>query len=249
MESSFDMGSLENLATPKVEVTSVTVSVLAQPDNIRLLTSELVLNYKALANSRGGDFDVSELQMFCFFLTAMYYRVEYVASHSHSYKNYVQYNEHPHTLGVLLANIGKAFDDQTGIDLIPSLSISTPIDESTNSDGDVVVDKTLKDYLLNEEEYLNVSRKVKALRILGISTGRELPNDKKGDFLTMSFACIEGATKREDNRAHPTQAIIAMISGINLAQSIATPRVTYISPDRVNTLIRAAASYELPKGT
>lgn len=237
MINSFDMGSKEHLATPKIEVTEVNVDVLQHPENIQLLTSELVLNYESLVDSRGGNFKISELEMFKFFITAIYHRVKYVSGEkNHNYKKFIQYEAHPHTLGVIIANLGRAYDDQTGIDLTPVLS-----------DDQLINGERIVDFILNEVEYLNIVRHLISLRQFGISIGSELPADKKGDFMTMSFACIEGHTKREDNRAHPTQALIAMISGINLAQSIMIPRITYISKDRVNTLIRSAAQFELPK--
>lgn len=237
MLNSFDMGSKEHLATPKIEITEVKVDVLQHPENIKLLTSEMVLNYESLVQSRGGNFDVTQNELFRFFITAIYHRVLYVNGNSkHQYKKFIQYEAHPHTLGVIIANLGKAFDDQTGIDLTPVLI-----------DNQEIEGIKLIDFILDESDYLNIVRKIRNLRQYGISVGNELPADKKGDFMTMSFACIEGHTKREDNRAHPTQALIAMISGINLAQSIMVPRITYISKDRVNTLIRSAAQFELPK--
>lgn len=242
MKNSMDMGSLENLATPKIEVSETNVDVLQHPEYIQLLTSELVLNYEAIVDSRGGKFKITELEMFKFFLTALYYRVSYVRADKNKfkYKSFVQYEVHPHILGVLVANIGKAYDEQTGIDLRPQIDdeLVIKVDE---------IETKISDFIFSEEEYLKVCRQLKALRTLGISIGDELPADKNGDFMTLSFACIEGDLKREDSRAHPTQALIAMIAGVNLAESVITPRITYISEDRVNTLIRATAQFELPK--
>lgn len=228
--NSLDMGSYESLATPKVEVIEADAEVLTNIDQIKTLTDELVGNYRVMVETRGGQFDITEEDLLKFFITAMYYRVEYVRSKSHSYKSFVQYENHPHILGILVANIGKAYDEETGISLTPIVNL-----------------KEVENYLLNESDFRNIGRKFLGLRSFGISTGSEFPSDKKGDFFTMSFAFINGDVKREDRRAHPTQALVAAIAGVNLANSIVTPRITYISSDRINVLIRAAAQFEVPQ--
>lgn len=223
------MGKFEDLAAPKPEISVGKVDVLQHPENIRLLTDELTQSYHSMIAHRGGKCNFDEDDLYKFFITCIVERVKYVNNtRGHRYKSLVQYNEHPHILGVIVANIGKCFDDQTSMELSPVIDIDD-------------------DELMSDDEFLRISRELRSFRSLGISVGNEFPSDKKGDFLTMSFAYVEGNIKREDSRAHPTQALIALIAGLNLSNSIITPRVTYITQDRVNTLIRATAQFEFPK--
>lgn len=227
-----DLGKFQDLAAPKPEITVGEVDVLLHPEHVELLAYELSSSYNNMVEHRGGKAFIDGDLLYKFFITCIVERVKYVRNEPNRYKNMVQYNAHPHLIGVIVANIGKCFDDQTNIELSPKI-------DSLKFQQDI----------LSELQFLDVSRSFLSLRSLGISVGLEFPSDKKGDFLTMSFSYIESNQSicREDSRAHPTQALIALIAGLNLVSGITTPRVTYITKDRIDTLIRATAQFEFSK--
>lgn len=75
----------------------------------------------------------------------------------------------------------------------------------------------------------------------------QLPNDKSGDALVMSFQIVENEVMGPDSRRHHTQAFISLLAGICLPSQYLLPRVKYINEDGVSTLLRNVTQFEFPR--
>lgn len=222
-----DMVDQTEMITPKVELEQVETEVLANLLSFDIMTKELYNQYLDMIEHRGGKLTLELKQFRDYCYTLVYTRCVYTNSHSVDYGKYSRL-AHPHILGVMIAGIGKATNPSVGLEIRPSIPNG-------------------KEGLLTESEMYDVDRKLRSLAAtFGISFGDELVRDKLGDFKIMSFSWLEdNSIRHKDDTAHPTQALIAMLAGINLAESVLAPRITYISNDRIELLSRAAASFDI----
>lgn len=225
-----DMVDQKNLITPKVEINKVETKVLDNLMSFNVMTKELYEQYSDMIDHRGGRLTLSYDSFNSYCYTLIYHRCVYCNTHD---RDYVKYSNltHPHILGVIIAGIGKATNISIGLTIIPAVPLS-------------------KERLLKEEDMFNVDRQLRSLAAtFGLSFGTELVRDKLGDFKIMSFSWLEdNSIRSRDDSAHPTQALIAMLAGVNLAESVLVPRITYISSDRIELLSRAAASFDVRGG-
>lgn len=222
-----DMVSQGNLITPKVEIEEVETEVLSNLSSFKVMVNELYEQYADMIDHRGGRLSLTSKMFHDYCYTLVYHRCVYCNTHDRDYVKYTNLT-HPHIIGVMIAGIGKATNVSIGLSIKPAVPRS-------------------KDGLLSEEEMFNVDRQLRSLSAtFGLSFGTELIRDKLGDFKIMSFSWLEdNSIRSRDDSSHPTQALIAMLAGINLAESVLVPRITYISSDRIELLSRAAASFDV----
>lgn len=224
------MGKLADLAKPKSNGDIVETSVLEVSKHIEDTSDYLFDEYVAMAQSRHTSFDVSREEFKKYLLTLITLRVKYVRNEDKGMYNRLKYElNHPHIINSILATIGKGYIEMYSLEIIPA-----------------TLDFT-EDHL-NEDQMISVGRKLMTFkRNSGISMAEQLPLDRSGDALVMSFQIVEDNIKAQDISRSHTQALLALLAGISLPQMYLTPRITYISTDAVASLVRNVTRFEFPE--
>lgn len=226
------MGKLADLAKPKSNGDVVETSVLEVSQHIKDTASYLYDEYVAMAQSRHVKFEVDSDTFMKYLLTLIVLRVKYVRSEDRGlYSRLRTELSHPHIINSILSTIGKGYIEIYSLEIRPKA---------------MEFDKQIH---LTEEELIEVGRKLWSFkRNSGVSMAEQLPLDKSGDALVMSFQIVEDNIKAQDMSRSHTQALIALLAGISLPSMYLTPRITYISKDAVANLVRNVTRFEFPGG-
>ena len=240
LEGTFDMGRLADLAKAKTEATVVETNILTVTDHLNKVGSYIFDEYQSMAQTRRYTLGFSKQEFIQYLNDLIFIRVGYVRNEHHGLYNRVKYDAfHPHLINSIVSTIGKGFIELYGIEIIPAAYKSVYIDESLNPIND---ERKLDEI---EESIGQMSLKLRSFkRNAGISMAEQLPSDKSGDALVMSFQLIESEVKAPDTQRSHTQAFIALVAGISLPTTYLTPRVKYISKDSVELLLRNVTRFE-----
>lgn len=115
----------------------------------------------------------------------------------------------PSVFAVAILQVGKVYDAEQGLTLIPSFEPSP-------------------DMLLTPAEMLNFSDSLlRLLRDMGCSFEYGLPRDLDGSLEVMYFHFAESQVLRHDNRTHPGMAALASFFEFQQTQSLLHHRVSY----------------------
>lgn len=224
-----NMGMLADLAKPKFNGDLVETSILEVSRHISSIAHYLHEEYVAMGRSRRVEFDIDASTFEKYLLTLIVLRVKYVRGEDKGMYNRLRFEAfHPHIINSVLSTVGKGVIEMYSLTIIPKKL------EFTNDH-------------LTESEMIEVGRKMWTYKKnSGISMAEQLPLDKSGDALVMSFQIIEDDIKAADMSRSHTQALIALIAGISLPSMYLTPRITYISKDATQELIRNVTRFEFP---
>lgn len=224
-----NMGKLADLAKPKFNGDLVETSVLEVSRHIESMAQYLHEEYVSMARTRNVDFNVDSAEFTKYLLTLIVLRVQYVRGEDRGMYNRLKLEVfHPHIINSILSTIGKGYVEQYSLTIIPKTM------------------KLTEDHL-SEGELIEMGRKLWTFKKnSGVSMAEQLPLDKSGDALVMSFQIIEDDIKAADISRSHTQALIALLAGISLPSMYLTPRITYISKDSVASLVRNVTRFEFP---
>lgn len=115
----------------------------------------------------------------------------------------------PSVYAVAILHVGKVYDPEQGIHLVPELELK---DED----------------LLSKEEMISLSdSKLRLLRDLGCSFEYGIPRDPEGSLEAMYFHFAEQQALRHDNKCHPGFAALASFFEFQQVQTILSHRVSY----------------------
>lgn len=222
-----DLGLLGGSVQPRPGTLEVDVNVLKTRKHLNELSRVIYYDYVAMLDHRGGKINFSEDSFISYVESIFLYRVKYVRENDSNYRKIFREAFLPHLLASVLSTIGEAYLDDYGIALRPSL-------------------EGLEFKPLTAFEILEFSSNLKLLaRSFNLSMAEELPKDKSGDALVMSFNYSVGeAVKAPDMRRHPSQAIAALICEVCLPQTYLVPRIKYIDSEAVDYVIRLVAKFE-----
>lgn len=121
---------------------------------------------------------------------------------------------------MLLDNIGRAVDQDLGVELLPC-AVEAP---------------------LTREEVEAISGKLKVLSSYGFEYGIGFSRDRHGSWDFMAMTLIDGEIRRHNQESHPVYALLASTLGIKGVEAVLSPRVTYGNEKHLSSVVRGLAS-------
>lgn len=240
LETHFDMGSLADLAKAKTEAVVVETNILTVTDHLNRVRAYIFDEYQNMAETRRYTLGFTRREFIQYLNDLIFIRVGYVRNDHSGLYNRVKYDAyHPHLINSIISTIGKGYIELYGIEIIPAAINSVAIDETYQPTKDERTLSQIEDFIGE------MSLKLRSFkRNAGVSMAEQLPSDKSGDALVMSFQLIQSEVKAPDTQRSHTQAFLALVAGISLPTTYLTPRVKYISRDSVELLLRNVTRFE-----
>lgn len=242
-----ELGEFADFAKAKVGNELVETAILTVSDHLNKVADYIYEEYAVRANKQRMEVGFSLNEFKAYIRTLVILRVKYVRGEDRGMYSRLKLEAwHPFIVNSVISTIGRGYLSDYGIEIWPA---ALDFEESTFGDD------VIKKYEIDVSEKKNIerfiytiSRSLRALKINGgIAMAEQLPLDRSGDALVMSFQLVSGEVKAPDSKRHHTQAFVSLLAGICLPVQYLTPRIKYITKDAVDLLIRNVTNFEFAK--
>lgn len=209
------------LSVAPYEYTVQEVEVNLDSEVLSAYVNELFSNLQFAVESRGGSVPFTHDELLNYIKALIASRIAYTRGEGG--RKMVGPTSHvavPSYISVLLDNIGRAVDQDLGVELLPS-AVESP---------------------LTLEEVTAMSGKLKVLGHYGFEYGTGFSRDRHGSWDFMAMTLVDGEIRRHNQESHPVYALLASTLSLKGVEAVLSPRVTYGNERHLSSVVRGLAS-------